>query len=212
IDAGFDWVDGYLHAPLKDGAREEAARLQKDATLAHEMGFDAEYVESVPLTNQPGVRFADQARIHPRSYLAGVAKAFVALGGRIYEHSTADEFCDDPRAVKLGSHTVQCDDIVIATHNPLVGLAGLAGATLFQTKLALYTSYVIAGRVPSGVVPDALWWDTSDPYYYLRVEPHRDFDVVIFGGEDHKTGQQEDTDGCYQRLEARLTSIVPRAD
>jgi hypothetical protein len=83
---------------------------------------------------------------------------------------------------------------VIATHNPLVGLGGIAGATLFQTKLALYTSYVIAGRVAHGVVPDALWWDTADPYRFLRVEPHRDHDVVIFGGEDHKTGQQEDTE------------------
>jgi glycine/D-amino acid oxidase-like deaminating enzyme/nitrite reductase/ring-hydroxylating ferredoxin subunit len=212
IDAGFEWVDGYLHAPLNEHTREEPARLQEDATLAREMGFDAEYVETVPLANQPGVRFADQARIHPRSYLAGVAKAFVALGGRIFERSTADEFCDGPRAVKVAGQTVRCDDIVIATHNPLVGLAGLTGATLFQTKLALYTSYVIAGRVPRGVVSDALWWDTGDPYYYLRVEPHRDFDVVVFGGEDHKTGQQEDTVGCYQRLEERLTEIVPRVD
>jgi glycine/D-amino acid oxidase-like deaminating enzyme/nitrite reductase/ring-hydroxylating ferredoxin subunit len=212
IDAGFEWVDGYLHAPLKGDTREEPARLQEDATLAREMGFDADYVETVPLANQPGIRFADQARIHPRSYLAGVAKAFVALGGRIFERSTADEFCDGPRAVKVAGHTVRCDDIVIATHNPLVGLAGLTGATLFQTKLALYTSYVIAGRVPRGVVSDALWWDTGDPYYYLRVEPHRDFDVVVFGGDDHKTGQQEDTVGCYQRLEERLTEIVPRVD
>jgi glycine/D-amino acid oxidase-like deaminating enzyme/nitrite reductase/ring-hydroxylating ferredoxin subunit len=212
IDARFEWVDGYLHAPLNNDESEERKRLEEDATLAREMGFDAEFVETVPLMNRPGVRFADQARIHPRSYLAGVAKAFVALGGRIYEHSTADEFCDDPRAVKVGSHTVQCDDIVIATHNPLVGLAGLAGATLFQTKLALYTSYVIAGRVPKGQVPDALWWDTSDPYNYLRVEPQRDVDVVIFGGEDHKTGQQDDTAGCYQRLEARLKAIMPRID
>ena len=48
-----------------------------------------------------------------------------------------------------------------------------AGATLFQTKLALYTSYVVAARVPRGRVPDALFWDTSDPYHYLRVEPRR---------------------------------------
>ena len=155
------------------------------------MGFDAEYLESVPLVGRPGVRFADQARIHPRQYLAGVAKAFVALGGRIHEHSEADEFCDDPRAVKANGHTVTCEDVVIATHNPLVGFGGMAGATLFQTKLALYTSYVIAGRVARGVVPDALWWDTADPYQFLRVEPHRDHDVVIFGGEDHKTGQQD---------------------
>jgi hypothetical protein len=41
---------------------------------------------------------------------------------------------------------VTCDDIVIATHNPLMGLTNIAPATLFQTKLALYTSY--RGRRP----------------------------------------------------------------
>ena len=64
---------------------------------------------------------------------------------------------------------------------------------------------------PSGVVADALWWDTSDPYHYLRVEPHRDHDVVIFGGEDHKTGQQDDTEACYRRLEEHLSALVPRS-
>jgi glycine/D-amino acid oxidase-like deaminating enzyme/nitrite reductase/ring-hydroxylating ferredoxin subunit len=210
IDAGFEWVDGYLHAPLNDETGQEAGRLQDDATLARDLGFDAEYVETVPLVKQPGIHFPNQARIHPRSYLAGVAKALVALGGRLYEHSAADEFCNDPRAVKVAGHTVRCEDVVITTHNPLVGLAGLTGATLFQTKLALYTSYVIAGRAPSGVVSDALWWDTSDPYYYIRVEPHRDFDVVVFGGEDHKTGQKDDTAACYRRLEGRLTAIIPQ--
>ncbi len=212
IDAGFAWVDGYLHAPLGGDTDGEADRLREDARLARDLGFDAEYLDNVPLVDRPGIRFPDQARVHPRRYLAGVATALVALGGRIYEHSAADEFCDDPRGVKVGSHTVRCEDVVIATHNPLVGLAGQAGAALFQTKLALYTSYVVAGRVPKGVVADALWWDTADPYAYLRVEPQRDFDVVIFGGEDHKTGQQDDTVGCYRRLEERLASVVPQVD
>jgi glycine/D-amino acid oxidase-like deaminating enzyme/nitrite reductase/ring-hydroxylating ferredoxin subunit len=212
IDCGFDWVEGYLHAPLDGGAKQKVEHLREDARLARDLGFDAEFVETVPLMNLPGLRIPDQARIHPRRYLAGVAKAFVALGGRIYEHSAADEFCAEPRAVKVSSHTVRYEDVVIATHNPLVGVAGLAAATLFQTKLALYTSYVVAGRVPSGVVPDALWWDTSDPYYYLRVEPHRDFDVVIFGGKDHKTGQQDDTLDCYRSLEERIGAIIPRVE
>jgi glycine/D-amino acid oxidase-like deaminating enzyme/nitrite reductase/ring-hydroxylating ferredoxin subunit len=212
IDAAFEWVDGYLHAPLGDDASDERDHLKADANLASELGFDAEYLESVPLVGRPGVRFADQARIHPRQYLAGVAKAFVALGGRIHEHSEADEFCDDPRRVKANGHAVTCEDVIIATHNPLVGFTGMAGATLFQTKLALYTSYVIAGRVARGVVPDALWWDTADPYQFLRVEPHRGHDVVIFGGQDHKTGQQEDTEACYRRLEEQLRTVVPDVD
>jgi glycine/D-amino acid oxidase-like deaminating enzyme len=64
----------------------------------------------VPLVGRPGVRFADQARIHPRQYLAGVAKAFVALGGRIHEYSEADEFCEDPRRVKANGYTVTCEE------------------------------------------------------------------------------------------------------
>jgi glycine/D-amino acid oxidase-like deaminating enzyme/nitrite reductase/ring-hydroxylating ferredoxin subunit len=212
IDAGFEWVDGYLHARPDDETGQEAERLREDATLARDLGFDAEYVETVPLVKRPGIRFSDQARMQPRSYLAGVARAFVELGGRIHEHSAADEFCNEPRAVKAAGHIVRCEDIVIATHNPLVGLAGLTGATLFQTKLALYTSYVIAGRLPSGSIPDALWWDTGNQYNYLRVEPHHDFDVVILGGEDHKTGQQDDTADCYRRLEGRLTALVPRVE
>ena len=212
IDAEFDWVDGYLHAPVDDDTNGSGEPLKQDATLARELGFDAEYVESAPLVDRPGVRFANQARIHPRKYLAALAETIVSTGGRIHEHSEAEEFEADPRRVKVNGRTVTAEDIVIATHNPLVGLGGVAGATLFQTKLALYTSYVVAGRVATGTIPDALWWDTGDPYDYLRVEPHRDYDVVIFGGEDHKTGQQEDTKACFRRLEARLRSLLPEIE
>ena len=209
MDANFSWVDGYLHAPPGDAGSEQLEHLQADADLAEELGFDAEYLESVPLVDRPGVRFANQARMHPRRYLAGLAKALVALGGHIHEHSEADDFPEDPRGVKANGHTVACEDVIIATHNPVAGFGGMLGATLFQTKLALYTSYVIAGTVARGAVPDALWWDTADPYRFLRIDPQRDHDVVIFGGEDHKTGQVEDTEACFRRLEDRLRAIVP---
>lgn len=209
IEAGFEWIEGYLHAPIDDNTAAQASALREDEQLAASLGFDVTYLDEVPIAGVPGVRFDGQARIHPRKYLAGLAKAITAKGGRIYEHSEASEFCEEPPAVKANGHTVTCDDIVIATHNPLVGVSGLAGATLFQTKLALYTSYVVAGTVQKGVVPDALWWDTADPYRYLRVEPHRDHDLLIFGGEDHKTGQETDTNACYRRLEAQLMHLNP---
>jgi glycine/D-amino acid oxidase-like deaminating enzyme/nitrite reductase/ring-hydroxylating ferredoxin subunit len=209
IDAHFAWVDGFLQLPADADGSDAAERLRTDAALASESGFDAEYIEAIPLMAQPGVRFANQARIHPRKYLAGVAEAFVALGGRIFEHSQVEEFCEEPFRLKANGYTVTCDDVVLATHNPLLGFSGIASATLFQTKLALYTSYVIAGRVARGAVPDALWWDSADPYRFLRIEPHPDYDLVIFGGEDHKTGQQPDTDACYRSLERALRAIVP---
>jgi glycine/D-amino acid oxidase-like deaminating enzyme/nitrite reductase/ring-hydroxylating ferredoxin subunit len=212
IDCAFEWVEGYLHAPIgEDGNTDEASALEEDAKLASELGFDATFVKDVPLVGGPGARFDDQARFHPRRYLAGLAKAIVDAGGQIYEHSQADEFDNEPLRAKANGHTLTCDDLVIATHNPLVGVSGLIGATAFQTKLALYTSYVVAGRVPHGSVPDALFWDTADPYHYLRLQPGRDGDLVIFGGEDHKTGQADSTVDCFERLERKLATIVPDA-
>jgi glycine/D-amino acid oxidase-like deaminating enzyme/nitrite reductase/ring-hydroxylating ferredoxin subunit len=209
IECEFEWVPGYLHAPGGQADRDLVNSFKEEAGLATELGFDASFVNEVPFAGGPGVRFEDQARFHPRKYLAGLAAAVRAKGGQIFEHSNAAEFTDDPRAITVNGRSVTARDIVIATHNPLVGVSGLTSATLFQTKLALYTSYVIAGRIPCNTIPDALFWDTGDPYRYLRLERHREHDLVIFGGEDHKTGQASDTNACYERLERTLMSKVP---
>jgi glycine/D-amino acid oxidase-like deaminating enzyme/nitrite reductase/ring-hydroxylating ferredoxin subunit len=212
IDCAFEWVDGYLHAPiLRNGSHDNGA-FEKEAALAAELGFDAQYVRQVPLVARPGIRFESQARFHPLKYLAGVARAIQESGGDIYEESAAQEFTTNPLGVKVNGRTLTCTDIVMATHNPLAGVTGLVSATAFQTKLALYTSYVVAGRVPRDTVPDALFWDTGDPYHYLRVETHRDHDLIIFGGEDHKTGQVSKTTECFERLERTLTSLIPQIE
>jgi glycine/D-amino acid oxidase-like deaminating enzyme/nitrite reductase/ring-hydroxylating ferredoxin subunit len=213
IDCRFAWVDGYLHIPRDEVTRPEVAKAEKEADLAADMGFDATFMDDIPLMSVPGIRFDGQARFHPRHYLAGLAHAIRAAGGEIYEHSAAEEFSSgDQISVKVNGRTIRCGHLVIATHNPLIGTAGLVSATTFQTKLALYTSYVAAGRVEHGTVPDALFWDTADPYHYLRLDPHRDFDVVVFGGEDHKTGQVKSTADCYARLERKLLELLPSAD
>jgi glycine/D-amino acid oxidase-like deaminating enzyme/nitrite reductase/ring-hydroxylating ferredoxin subunit len=212
IDCDFAWVDGYLHAARPSNGQPvevQARQLREEAELAADLGFDAEFVDAVPSVDTPGIRFAGQARFHPRRYLAGLAAAAASLGARLYEHSEAVEFESEPLSIRANGYTVTCDDVILATHNPLVGVSGLLSATLFQTKLALYTSYVIAGRVARGQVPDALFWDTREPYHYLRIEPQSSHDLVIFGGEDHKTGQAEDTDACYARLEQALRARVP---
>jgi glycine/D-amino acid oxidase-like deaminating enzyme/nitrite reductase/ring-hydroxylating ferredoxin subunit len=205
----FAWVPGYVHAPFGAPADETVRQsLREEAWLGSELGFDATFIEEMPLVGGPGIRYDGQARFHPRKYLAGLARAIADRGGMIFEHSAADTFCDDPRSVTANGHTLSCGAIVLATHTPLVGNTGMLSATLMQTKLALYTSYAVAGRVAKGSVPDALFWDTGDPYHYLRIEPERDHDLVIFGGEDHKTGQVSETGACFSRLERTLASIV----
>jgi glycine/D-amino acid oxidase-like deaminating enzyme/nitrite reductase/ring-hydroxylating ferredoxin subunit len=209
IDCSFEWVDGYLHAPQGRADAVEAERFRKEASLATDMGFDASFVTDVPFVGGPGIRFDHQARFHPRAYLAALVGVIGHKGGRIFESSEATEFSDAPLGVQANGYWVRCRDLVIATHNPRVGVSSYASATLFQTKLALYTSYVVAGRVPLGTIPDALFWDTADPYQYMRLDRRSGDDLVIVGGEDHKTGQVSDTDACYTRLERALLNMIP---
>ena len=207
IACDFAWVPGYRHAAPDDPAGAE--RLEREAALGADLGFDTDYVAENPLTATPALRIADQARVDPVRYLRGLLAAAVDRGCAVYERSGVDQVIDDPLTVVANGVRLECDYVVVATHNPLAGLDGWLGSTLLQTKLALYTTYVVAGRVARGAVPDALFWDTADPYRYLRLAAEGDGDVAIYGGADHKTGQHGDEEDRFAGLERSLAALVP---
>ena len=211
-DCGFRWAPGYLHESIVQKDDKERARLEEDAALAREFGFDARTVENVPYANRFGIRFAHQAKFHPLKYLAPLVAAIPGGGSYVFEKTDFEEVEDKPMTVRANGKKIRCDYLVIATHNPLMGKKGLLTATLFQSKLALYTSYVLGARLPKGSLPEALFWDTSEPYYYLRVDSHEDHQYAIFGGEDVKTGQEDDAKKVFARLEEKLRSAIPNAE
>jgi glycine/D-amino acid oxidase-like deaminating enzyme/nitrite reductase/ring-hydroxylating ferredoxin subunit len=209
IDCGLKWVPGYLHGRLDSEDERDRKSLEKDAELAVELGFRAEFVESVPYARRPGVRFDGQAKFHPLKYLAPLMHKVAGDGSYVFENTEASEIESSPLTVHAGRFKVRCRYVIIATHNPLMGKTRLVKATLFQTKLMLYTSYVLGAKLPAGTLPEALFWDTTDPYYYLRVDRHHDHDYLIFGGKDAKTGQEKGP--VFENLEAELKKILPSA-
>ena len=212
IDCDFRWVPGYLHVPLEGATGDDRKFLEDDLEVARELNIQAAWMEAVPYFGLPGIKYAHQALFHPRKYLAALVQKIPGERSHVFENTEAGEIEEKPLAVRVGETRIRCRQIVMGTDNPLMGKAGLLGATLFQSKLALYSSYVVGAKVPPGVLPEGSFWDTADPYNYLRVEPKRGHDYAIFGGEDHKTGQEEDTPGCYRRLEERLKKFVPAAE
>jgi nitrite reductase/ring-hydroxylating ferredoxin subunit len=86
---------------------------------------------------------------------------------------------------------------------------------VMHTKQAAYRTYVVGLRVPSDAIPHMLLWDTADPYHYVRVHsadrPDADYEVLIVGGEDHKTGQAQDMEQRFARLERWARERFPMA-
>ena len=215
IKCQFDWAPAFMLNPSARHDRPEQVRhsldLQHEADLANELGFDAAYVASAPLFDTPAVRFENQAKFHPRKYLLALLRLLTAgKGCQVFENTEVEEIDGTPiTATTTEGHRIHCEHVLIATHVPLQGKSGLVPATVLQSKLAPYSTYVIGGWVPRGTVAEALFWDTGDPYDYLRVDRRHDHDFIIFGGEDHKTGQVEQTSDCFNRLEERLKHLLP---
>jgi glycine/D-amino acid oxidase-like deaminating enzyme/nitrite reductase/ring-hydroxylating ferredoxin subunit len=211
IECDFAWVPGYLHVPRGNPDPGKARQLRQEAVCAQELGISAAFTDSVPFFGTPGVQFANQALFHPLKYLSRLARAIPGKGSHVFEHSNADEILERPLSVKTGGFRIRGRYLILATHNPLMGKTGMASALFLQTKLSLYTSYAVGARIPQGLVPAASFWDTADPYGYLRVDRRRGHDYAIYGGEDHKTGQVSDTRARYSRLERTLKSLAPAA-
>jgi glycine/D-amino acid oxidase-like deaminating enzyme/nitrite reductase/ring-hydroxylating ferredoxin subunit len=210
IECDFKWVPGYYHAPWTGKVDDVKETLRQEAALAQKLGFPARYLENVPLVNRPGVFFENQAKFNPREYLAALLRKLPGRGSHVLANSDVQEIKSDPPVVTIGKYHVRCRFVFLATHNPLMGKSSLMSATLFQTKLFLYTTYAVGARVLKGFAPEASYWERKHPYHYLRVDHCNDHDYLIFGGEDQKTGQGDDA-AAYARLERDFTKLFPSA-
>ena len=212
IECEWSRVPGYLHAPLNGGQADERPHLRQDAKLANAFGFDAAYLDRVPFMHTPGVRFSDQAKFHPLKFLVALAKKIHGNGSHIFEDSPVTKFDAEKNRARANGHWINYDRVVLATNSPVLGESGLLRGMIFQMKLALYSSYVVGAKIPRGSIPVASFWDTNDPYQYLRVDRAGAHDYAIFGGEDHKTGQARNTETRFRKVASEFLKMAPEAE
>jgi glycine/D-amino acid oxidase-like deaminating enzyme/nitrite reductase/ring-hydroxylating ferredoxin subunit len=206
IDCDFTRLDGYLF--LAPGQSRED--LEDELEAAHRAGLtDVKLVDGAPIPGYetgPALLFPNQGQFHPVKYLDGLARAILRNGGRIHTrtHVESVKGGENPFVNVQDGPTVHAKCIVVATNTPINDWVTI------HTKQAPYRTYAIGVQVPKGSVPTALYWDTQDPYHYVRLQRHSDKnDILIAGGEDHKTGQAHDTNERFDRLENWTRLLFP---
>jgi glycine/D-amino acid oxidase-like deaminating enzyme/nitrite reductase/ring-hydroxylating ferredoxin subunit len=200
IACDFERVDGYLFVPPD----EPRVALEREIDAARRAGLrDVEWVARAPIRDfDTGrcLRFPRQGQFHPLKYLKGLARAVTRDGGRIFTGAHADDIRGGvpARVTTSGGLLVTAGAVVVATNAPV------NDRLLVSTRESKYRTYVIGARVPRGSVTKALYWDTPDPYHYVRLqstEPRRGGDeVLIVGGEDERVGEHDDGDERFAEL------------
>ena len=208
IECDFCRLDGYLFqappTPASELDDERDACVQAGVPVADVRKRIALQLNSGGAARS--LRFPDQARFHPLKYLAGLARAIQRLGGRLFSQTAVESALEEKNGivVKTNRGTIRAADVVFATNSPI------GGSVTIHTKQAPYRTYAIVTTLPRGSLPDALYWDTLDPYHYVRLQPHsEDEDIVIIGGEDHKSGEANDGEARFAALEAWARERLP---
>lgn len=196
IACDFHRVPGFAFAETN----AERAMLEREAAVARKLGVAATLVDRAPLPFPiaGALRFDNQATIHPRLYLQGLERAFVGLGGQIFEDTQVMSIDEgEPCRVISDRGVVTARDVIVAAHVPIVN------RILLHAKLAAYRTYVVGIDLEGDAgVGDGLYWDMAEPYHYIRAQTIGGRRYLLVGGEDHKVGEAADTTAPFERLEA----------
>lgn len=217
IDCDFRRISGYLFL----GPDDDEKSLGRELGAAQQANVPVERLQRLPVDGMdvggPCLHFPAQGQFHPLKYLRGLAAAFERAGGRIFTgtHATTVQGGAHAFVATESGARVKAGAVVVATNVPINDLVAI------HTKQAPYHTYVVGARVPPDVITPALYWDTHDPYHYVRLQRvtnrelggdnDRPVDIVIVGGEDHKAAQASDVEERFGRLEAWTREHVPAA-
>ncbi len=194
IDCDFEKKSACLFALDEKQDKQLKDIVDGASKVGHPMTFTNEIPFPIPFVS--AVTIPDQAQFHPIKYIRALSEAFINLGGVIQETCVCEshEEQDDMIVLKTSNGEVKARNAVYATHIT-------PGLNVLSFTNAPYRSYAIALSLKDKNYPEQLGYDLLDPYHYYRTQEIDGQTLLIAGGEDHKTGHEQDTGECFSRLE-----------
>lgn len=195
IDCDFSRQNNYVYT-MEDKYIET---LEKEASIAQALDLPVEFTTSteLPFQVKGAVCFKNQAQFHPRKYLLKLASLFTQKGGHIYENTTAIDIHEDRECkttTRDGFHILS-DKVIIASHFPFYD-----GGGFYSTRMYAERSYAIAVKADVKVY-SGMYISYEKPTRSIRTQPFDDEgQLLIIGGEHHKTGQDDNELDHYRKL------------
>src|SRR3954451_19609291 len=199
----------------RDGRRKPAytyaedegdrGKIEDEVEAAVRAGLPATFTTDtdLPWPVAAAIRVEDQAEFHPRRYLIALAEEVDGDGSHVFERSRAIAVGGGRERVRVSTTRgeLTADQVVVATHFPCLDRGG------YFARMHPERSYGLGLYLKRGAkAPQGMYLSTESPSHTVRSHPTRRGaasaeEMVIAGGESHKTGQGGDTAARVARLE-----------
>nr|WP_263323207.1 FAD-dependent oxidoreductase [Neobacillus sp. Marseille-Q6967] len=198
IDCDFSKQDAFVYA-VSD---KYAKKLDTEWSAYQRLGIDGGLISNIPfdIEIKSALVMRNQAQYHPLKFLRGLLQEALNAGCKVYENTTAidleEEESSQPKVITKDGFKITCNHVVIASHFPFYDKPGLYFARMYADR-----SYAI-GIKTDKEYPGGMYISADSPSRSIRYTPlENGQNLLILGGENHKTGQGVDTLRHYQALE-----------
>ncbi|HKZ38108.1 MAG TPA: FAD-binding oxidoreductase, partial [Chryseolinea sp.] len=196
INCGFENTAAYLFS--QNGKQTNELNNIHDA--CSEVGVESMFINSIPIAVpfEKAVEVARQGKFNPVQYVYALAGAFESAGGVIVQQCRVINTHEgDIISIETTLDNIKSRALVYATHIP-------PGINLLHLRCSPYRSYAMAVKLQDENYPDGLIYDMYDPYHYYRTQVVNGEKFLIVGGEDHKTGENQNTNKNFLQLESHI--------
>src|SRR5689334_19342992 len=194
IDCEFEEASAYLFSQ----SGEQTEELDEIYEACGEVGLDVSYNLSLPVNIgfEKTIEVRGQGKFHPVKYVYGLASAFEKAGGVILQKTRVTGIEDiEGITVETDNGSFRAANLIYATHIP-------PGVNLLHMRCEAWRSYAMSFTTRDRKYTQDLVYDMYDPYHYIRSQNINGREFMIVGGEDHKTGENENAEASFLRLES----------
>ncbi|MFQ9516593.1 MAG: FAD-dependent oxidoreductase [Eubacterium sp.] len=165
-------------------------KLEKEAHIYDRLGISYVWQEytPIPIRTYGALGMDKQAQFNPMKLLLPLAEQI-----DFYENTTVTDIKDRKAYTEYG--TIEADQIVLATHFPMVNIPGGYFAKMYQRR-----SYALA--IKDGPQMDGMYIDDKEDGFSFRNYQ----EYLLVGGGGHKTGTRG---GGYAVLEKLISQVYP---
>lgn len=195
IDCDYSEERSYVYT-LEEGYVKE---LEKEYKAYKKLNIpDIKYHSTLPLplNIKAAISIGNQGQFNPAKYLEHLIKKAKENNVFFYENTRAQDIEAD---VTIYINTekgprIKAKKVIIASHFPFYDKKGMYFARMHAER-----SYII-GIKSKNPFPGGMYINAESPTRSLRNAVYRDENILLVGGEGHKTGQRDFTPGCYLNL------------
>lgn len=184
---------------------KEAKKIDKEAKAYDKLGIQGTVTASIklPLTIKNALVMPNQAQFHPLMYLHFLIAEIVKMGVSIYEQTAAVNIEAGPpcKIETKPGHQVTARDVVVCSHFPFYD------SRFYYSRMYPERSYLLAVESEQPF-PGGMYINAGDPKRSLRKTVANGKELILVGGENHKTGEGTDTALHFKALAAFAQKTV----